>query len=292
MSKSRVFLITFESGIPRCGIMWEYIISDGGQEMKRAAVLNELQLKCLLVVLMVLDHLSNIKGVLPDGLCTVFHIMSRGVAPAFAYFAVEGIIHTRNLKKYNIRLLAAALIMEFGNRIINFYFITHAVTGVDKGFLISNHSRWLYVHFIDRTDGSFLITNDIFLTLFFLVFGVSLIIWSRDRVRIQKMSMYFLAVMSWITAFLYCEWGVVLTPFFICTYFFRDNKVRFYMSCVLIELIAIFFRSEVFYFLVFPIICLYNGKRGPKNRLSKMFFYFFYPVHLWIIYIINYCLNT
>lgn len=251
-----------------------------------------MQIKCLLAILMVLDHLPIIKGMLPDGLCTVFNIISRGVAPAFAYFAVEGIIHTRSLKKYNLRLFLAALFMEIGNRALNFYFITHAVKGIDKSFLVWNHARWFFAHSIDRNDGSFLITNNIFLTLFFLVFGVSLFIWSKEYRQTRKVAMRCLALISWTAAFLYCEWGVVLTPFLICTYFFRNNKVRLYVSYILIELIAIFFGSEVLYFLVFPVICLYNGQRGPRNRLSKLFFYIFYPFHLWVIFIINYCVNT
>lgn len=137
-----------------------------------------------------------------------------------------------------------------------------------------------------------MIVDDIFLTLFLLVSGISLMIWSRERKQIQKLAMWFPAVICWYIAFQYCEWGVILTPFMICTWFFRNNKVRLLVSYVLIELLAFFCRSEVLYILVFPIIYMYNGKRGSKNRLSKMFFYFFYPVHLWIIYLINYCVNT
>ncbi|MBD5549290.1 MAG: hypothetical protein HDQ97_18205 [Lachnospiraceae bacterium] len=46
--------------------------------------------------------------------------------------------------------------------------------------------------------------------------------------------------------------------------------------------------GEPFYFLVFPFILLYNGERGPKSNFNKYFFYIFYPVHLWIIAIINF----
>lgn len=40
-----------------------------------------------------------------------------------------------------------------------------------------------------------------------------------------------------------------------------------------------------------PVIAMYNGKRGknPKiNKFMKWFFYIFYPVHLFVIGLINY----
>ncbi|MEA4876090.1 TraX family protein [Anaerorhabdus sp.] len=35
-----------------------------------------------------------------------------------------------------------------------------------------------------------------------------------------------------------------------------------------------------------PFIYLYNGERGPNTKFSKYIFYIFYPVHIWILYII------
>jgi hypothetical protein len=33
-----------------------------------------------------------------------------------------------------------------------------------------------------------------------------------------------------------------------------------------------------------PFILMYNGKRGPN---IKKFFYIFYPVHIWILFLIS-----
>ncbi|MEH6942521.1 TraX family protein [Bacillus sp. JJ722] len=37
-------------------------------------------------------------------------------------------------------------------------------------------------------------------------------------------------------------------------------------------------------------ILLYNGKCGMNSVFTKSMFYFFYPVHLWAIYMIGYFL--
>lgn len=61
-------------------------------------ILNAWQLKLIMVCLMVLDHLHYIDGLLSPNLAHIFNIISRCVAPVFAYLAIEGIIHTKNLK--------------------------------------------------------------------------------------------------------------------------------------------------------------------------------------------------
>ncbi len=40
-------------------------------------------------------------------------------------------------------------------------------------------------------------------------------------------------------------------------------------------------------FLVIPLLLCYSGRRGRQSRLFKWAFYWFYPVHLWIIYLVQ-----
>ena len=49
--------------------------------------------------------------------------------------------------------------------------------------------------------------------------------------------------------------------------------------------LSILCRSAVF--LVTPLFLLYNGERGRKSRLIKWGFYWFYPLHLLVIYLVN-----
>ena len=48
------------------------------------------------------------------------------------------------------------------------------------------------------------------------------------------------------------------------------------------------FNSDFLFILVVPFILLYNGKRGINNKFSKYLFYIFYPLHLWIIAILQF----
>lgn len=68
--------------------------------MDRFKIMNAFQIKLLLAFLMLLDHLRYIHGLVAPETAAVLTLISRCVAPMFAYLAVEGIRHTRNLKKY------------------------------------------------------------------------------------------------------------------------------------------------------------------------------------------------
>ncbi|MDP7988828.1 TraX family protein [Bacillus sp. MHSD_36] len=95
--------------------------------------------------------------------------------------------------------------------------------------------------------------------------------------------------------------GVIMTLIF---YFFREKKMWLIITYVLLSLMEVptlLMAEEIFteiglfgfnnqWMMVFalPFFFLYNGERGVNNAFTKYMFYFFYPVHLWIIYTIGY----
>ncbi|MBD5549287.1 MAG: hypothetical protein HDQ97_18190 [Lachnospiraceae bacterium] len=87
--------------------------------MSRLRILNAFQIKLLMALLMLLDHLRYINNFIPADIASFFTFISRCVAPMFAYFAVEGIRNTHNLKKYCLRLSIFACIIFSGNKILN-----------------------------------------------------------------------------------------------------------------------------------------------------------------------------
>lgn len=59
---------------------------------------NATQLKYLMAAVMVLDHIPHITGIVSPLWEGIFHALTRCVGVWFAYMAMEGFIHTRNLK--------------------------------------------------------------------------------------------------------------------------------------------------------------------------------------------------
>ena len=79
-------------------------------------------------------------------------------------------------------------------------------------------------------------------------------------------------------------------------YLFRDSKFNKSLAFLLLTYIHYLVRYKTFYFNIeiwksciftmfpFILICLYNGKLGRK---FQKFYYWFYPVHLLVFYLIG-----
>jgi len=236
--------------------------------------MNGFQIKLLMAFLMLLDHLRYIHGLAPPETAAFLTLISRCAAPMFGYLAVEGIRHTRNLKKYCRRLAIWAAVVYMGNAILNTLFRNWS------GTLPEAERALLYRN-----------PNAIF-TLALGTIGIALILWGK-RQQTTGIPAYILVGIVFCIGFLYGEWGSVVLPFMFVEYFFRDKKILRLSGYVLTEIIALLLPwGEPFWFLVFPFIFLYNGERGPKTKFSKNFFYLFYPIHLWVIAILNFLVVT
>lgn len=120
--------------------------------MKKIKILNTNQLKYIAAVFMVLDSaFFAFHGILP--LPSWIHLITRFVAPLFAYLTVEGFFHTKNRKKHLNRLWAAAILMQAGdflsllflgqsNHIPDNIFLTLAV-GYSFMYIASNGTKKL-----------------------------------------------------------------------------------------------------------------------------------------------------
>ena len=238
--------------------------------MKQLQKLNAFQIKLIIAVLMLLDHLRMIQGFIPPTLGSIIVIVSRCVAPMFAYLAVEGIRHTRNRNRYLLRLLIWASVMLAGNIILNSIF-NHFAGMISRDSQVNTN-----------------ISNHVVLTLALGVFCIIQIDRGKESGSRYRLIHYILAAMCFIVGFA-LEWGTIILPFMLVVYYFRNNRMYRYIGYGIIEIFALLISfSEPFYFLVFPLILLYNGQRGPNNAFAKKFFYIFYPAHIWCIAIINF----
>lgn len=232
-------------------------------------IFNAWEIKLVLVVLMVLNHLEFVYGLYPESMQSFGVYISRGVAPMFAYLAVAGIMHTKNLRRFCFRLWLWSGIVFVGNIILSKILISNA------GSISAENLMYLTV----RTN--------ICVTLAAGVLCITLIKYGKVIGGNIKYLLYLIAAMFFVLGFV-MEWGIVLLPFMMVTYFLQHKKEERFLGYSAVEGIAFLFRSEIYYFFVFPIIALYNGERGPNKRFNKYFFYVFYPLHLWIIAIVNF----
>lgn len=241
------------------------------------------QLKYIAAFFMVLDSLY-LRGFLPS----VFHLLTRFVAPLFAWMMVEGFFHTSSRSAYCRRLWTAAALMQIGD----------AVSALLFG------SRHLGIG------------DNIFLTLALGFSAIWLIEQGRteqDRGKAMRCRAEAIAVVMislvlsvipiplFADAYIGVEGGIMLVPLILIAYFchgrLKEQAVLYTAYCLVIGILSgalmlpqnaadwdmLFVNSDWATFLVFPVLMLYSGKGGRRTSFDKYFFYVLYPLHLWII---------
>ncbi len=230
--------------------------------------MNRNTFKIIAAITMAFDHVGLILLEPYSVSYYIFRGVGRIAFVLFAYMLVEGFFKTSNLKRYFIRLLAYASIIEIF--IIGYYFIS------DNNYILEVNVIWP------------------------LVFGLGALILLKSKIiwiRLLSIGLVFLA------EFLKIPYGAYGVLIIIVLALYR-NPLTQLLFLVGINLVFIDFPLINFLDLAehakynwiqwlsmvsFVFIYLYNGKKGKLN--TKWFFYIFYPLHLGVIYGIYYFIS-
>lgn len=247
--------------------------------MTKSKILNSNQLKLIAIIAMTVDHIA---WAMFDGypralLPLVMHIIGRLTCPIMCYFIAEGYHYTRNINKYTFRLFAFAFISHFAYIFASNDFVDF------KSFI-----PFYYGNFLNQTS-----------VMWSLAWGL-VMLRIADSKRIKSIYKVLLVIMICIIT-LPSDWSCIAA---LCIMAIGTNRGDFrkQMSWMIFYValysLVYFFAIDKAYgilqmgvVLSIPVIAMYNGKRGknPKiNKFMKWFFYIFYPVHLFVIGLINY----
>ncbi len=178
----------------------------------------------------------------------VLRIIGRLAFPIFAFTLVEGFLHTRDVMKYMMRLGLLALISE-----IPFDLAFFEVP------LEFGHQNVFFTMFLGIVMLYLYLKNVSKWRQFLVVLGMFLL---ADLLRTD-----------------YNSAGLLMIFFY---YQFRTSTP---LKLAGMALVNIFYMGglQAYACLSAVPIAMYNGERGPK---CKWFFYWFYPVHLLVLYFI------
>lgn len=207
--------------------------------------INTFTLKMIALIAMLCDHLGH--ALFPQ--LMILRIIGRISFPIFAYVLVEGFCHTRNVKKYMMRLGVMALLSEI------------------PFDLMASQKVLEFGH------------QNVFFTLFLGIFMLYLM----SRTVNPMLQLVYAGITMVAAEFLktdYRYFGILIILWF---YYWRSNKWAKYLGVTAIILLS---KGWVGCFTALALvpIALHNGKRGPK---CKWFFYIFYPAHALIIGLIS-----
>jgi hypothetical protein len=245
--------------------------------------------------------------------------------PIFCFLLVEGMIHTRNKLKYTLRLALFAILSEipfdlaftgelfFWNYqsiyftlligllvMIGFERVTQwkdikwlklsaLVGAISTGFFIAYSIKYFMFNIMNSYPG-FEISNlmlNVLRGVFSIVMVVTYVFMSRKKsvqlvnVLFTKLGVLFLCM--FLAELLHTDYGAFGVLTIAVMYQLHKNKSHSMIGgCITLTIMSF---GEITAFIDLLFIRFYNGKRGLN---LKYVFYLFYPVHLFVLYLICY----
>lgn len=172
----------------------------------------------------------------------------------YAFLLTEGYVHTHDVRRYLLRLGVMALISE-----VPFDLMAYGQIWSLQG-------------------------QNVYFTLFLGL--AALYAMDAIQLRFQKqgliLSLIPAAAACVAAALLRCDYeyfGVLMILIF---YLFREEHVEQFIGIAVIQaLLGVIQLFGLFAFL--PIAC-YTGERGKESKIIQTLFYFYYPIHILVIY--------
>ena len=269
--------------------------------MKRLS-LSGFQLKYIALIAMVFDHIHyffDYTGKIPIW----FAMIGRLAAPLFLFSVIEGFIHTRNRKKYFLKIYVLAILMGL----------------IQFGF-------YNFLHPLVRPDG-FFPQNMMLSSFVILLVALQGIAWIQEKKYLKGIpTLLFPLMLPWLMLLLYLsgqdkptftlfinllnytvlpthtsisDGGTWLLLTGIAMYLCHKNLKKEVLAFVSVSLVwvlmAIVLSRPSFHDLMFkyiewmeifaaPLMLCYNGQRGKG---SKYLFYVFYPTHIYLLYALS-----
>ncbi len=211
-----------------------------------------LVLKWIAALSMLLDH----AGLMLFPGAEWMRAAGRVALPLFAFFIAEGFSHTRDRRKYFLRLFLLGAACQ----------LVYAVAGYPLlfGILIDFSLALLLMEMGERMRRSFS---------------------ARQKSRFLWAAAFLLSVsfLSWLCTVWDFDYGIcgILLP--VWPSFFEKREHRLLAFAAGVVLLCVSWGGiEWWSLLALPLLFFYNGKPG-KYRM-KWFFYIFYPAHLALLY--------
>ena len=286
--------------------------------------LSSFYLKLIAIISMTFDHVGKMlllfypRNELIQSIESVFSIIGRLAFPIFLFLIIEGFYHTKDIKKYFLRIGGMATLMLIGflsiafipdlkgtNNLINYgnIFIDLFVA-LSFLYLINNENKHIKL----------LSLIPITYSLIFLLIQSDIIIISNGNIlkalagfapQYSFVTPLILVMYALLTAFrnyyFMKKIGNEITTsniFRIETFDSRSNVFSMVVAFLTIIMTLLTFATGLnlntnfvfntyFVFAIIPIM-LYNGNLGFNNKIIKSAYYLYYPLSLCIIYLIVY----
>lgn len=210
--------------------------------------------KVILMVAMTLNHIAFVFSP-PEPLRTVFLTVGMICMPIYAYWLAEGYLLTHNRLRFGVRLGVLALISGIPFRLV-----------FGRPFPSTSVMYTLFVSFVCLAV--------------------------LESVKVVQLRVLVITALVGITIF--GDWGLCAPLWVLAFYCFRGNLRWQLVSFSLIGTGYLAYSLPITrayhilgIFLAIPLLLLYNHKQGRLPKILRLAFYFYYPLHLTILFLLK-----
>ena len=232
--------------------------------------LNSNHLKLIAIIAMTIDHIADLMyPEMPSNMISIIlHIIGRLTAPIMFFFICEGFYYTKNLKKYILRLFIFAIISHFA------------------------YCFAFGINYIPFSSGNIFNQTSIMWSLAWSVVALYIV---NCKTNLKEWQKWLLVILINLITFS-SDYSCIAVMTILSMYSNRGNLKKQFISMsfwiLIYAVISYLFVSKVYglitvgVILVYPLLNVYNGKKG-KLKWMKWFFYLYYPLHLILIGILR-----
>lgn len=215
-------------------------------------------LKIIALISMTIDHMGLM--LFPD--CEWMRMVGRVSFPIFTFMIAEGCRYTHNRTRYLLRIAIMGIVMQL---------VLFLATGsLYQSVFISFALAIILIYAIDKAKEEkrtrYWISAELYLlVVIFLCLGLPVILHQTDY------------------GIDYSIVGILIP---VVCYFVEDRKIRIVVFALGLVALSVFYGGvQWFCLLAIPLIGMYNYRRGRYGL--KNLFYFYYPLHLCVIFAIG-----
>ena len=249
--------------------------------------LNATAIKILAVVLMVCDHVHQMFSSLGAPVWLTW--LGRPVFVLFLFAAADSFHYTRNRRKYMTRLFVAAVLMSFLSTLIGNYLLPNPeimlINNAFGTFFITTWYMWIFdklkAAVKEKSAKAFVLGVLLALVPILMVLPMELLM------QQARPNPILLQAVLLLPNVLLAEGGPAMILLGLGFYILREHRLGQIILLAALS-ILVFVTSggaNIQWMMIFAAIpmMLYNGEKG---RGLKNFFYVFYPVHIYLLYVI------